>query len=474
MNKADFICGLKKLGVKPGTIVLLHSSLASLGSIEGGAEIVVDSFLEVLGSEGTLLVPAFGNLGIIPEILKRKPGAITSPCPVGTLCGIGPAVEELFKDHWVPDSPHGENTPFARLSQMGGYICLLGVDQDRNTALHGVEAQLKLAYLGDVTKNFKLPDGREITKTWHYYPGPHRDFIGLDHRFLADGAMNIERIGDAQVRLIDAKKMLDLALQYGMEDPAFVLCDNPGCADCIEQRAALYKDRMNCEAFKLSASSRLAGRYIPEMVENLKASGIEYVEFDYIQGRAWFLRTPEQLALDVAELQRSGITVSGGRVSVIPGNLEKLIAAAKSADIKRISVPSVAAVAQIESLRQAGFEVLLVNQPCQNSLEVAQVARDCQSLVAFNSANFVQAGEAPFGAYRNSRFIKIIGQLDVNDCLYDGRVTRLAQGNGEIKEMVSILRCRNFSGFMVLGGGVIYPADLKTAATDFRNILDKM
>src|SRR5580704_5852962 len=51
------VTDLVRLGVEPGSTVLLHSSLSSLGWVCGGARTVVDAMLEVLGGDGTLVVP---------------------------------------------------------------------------------------------------------------------------------------------------------------------------------------------------------------------------------------------------------------------------------------------------------------------------------------------------------------------------------------------------------------------------------
>jgi aminoglycoside 3-N-acetyltransferase len=43
--------------VKPGDILLVYSSLSSLGWVNGGAEAVVLALPDVLGETGTLVVP---------------------------------------------------------------------------------------------------------------------------------------------------------------------------------------------------------------------------------------------------------------------------------------------------------------------------------------------------------------------------------------------------------------------------------
>jgi hypothetical protein len=93
----------------------------------------------------------------------------------------------------------------------------------------------------------------------------------------------------------------------------------------------------------------------------------------------------------------------------------------------------------------------------------------------FNPANFVRAGEMPFlQSWKLGRFIKTAQQLDIVDMTWDERYTTLAGGNAEVKELVSIVRCHNFSGFMTLGGGGSYPGTLTEAVADFTELLDTM
>ena len=65
LTQSEIQQSLKDLGLGPGDHVLVHSSLSSLGPVEGGAVTVVDAFLDVLSPEGTLVVPTFGDFGAI-------------------------------------------------------------------------------------------------------------------------------------------------------------------------------------------------------------------------------------------------------------------------------------------------------------------------------------------------------------------------------------------------------------------------
>ena len=479
MNRKEIADGLKALGLKKGSIVLLHSSFLSLGKVENGPGEVIKAFLDVIGKKGTILVPAFGQLGVLVEEVKHLPGAIVSSCPPGCVAAYGPAAKELCKDHWKAETAHGKGTPYTRLADKGGFICLLGVDQDRNTSLHSIEALLELPYLRTVTRTFKNPNGKEVTQSYKFFPGPHRDFIGLDRILLDSGAMTIRRIGNAQVRLIDSARMFDILLATGRDCPDLVLCDNPECADCVRQHAAIYAAEMAHEEFQLTVSSGLAGRYIPEMIENLKRQGIGRIELDYLQGKICAALPPEKLEASVRELKAEGIEVTGIRLPAIPDEPEKLAEKLRQAEINRVIMPLQGSAKAAKALKKAGLSVSLYNI-AQTAKSAAQEFAGILKTVpdacfSFNAANFVKVGEMPFlYSYRAGRFSKITGQLDVADCTWDGTPAALARGNAEIKELVSILRCRNFSGYCCLGGGSVYPGDLNEAAVNFRILLKSM
>ena len=56
-TKQQIVGALRNLGVSQGTILLVHSSLSSMGRVDGGANTVIDALLEALGPDGTLLMP---------------------------------------------------------------------------------------------------------------------------------------------------------------------------------------------------------------------------------------------------------------------------------------------------------------------------------------------------------------------------------------------------------------------------------
>jgi aminoglycoside 3-N-acetyltransferase len=74
------VADLRNLGVAPGDLLFVHSSLRSVGPVAGGAASVVAALEEAIGPEGLLLMPSF-NL-----VAERRPETwnhATTPATTG-------------------------------------------------------------------------------------------------------------------------------------------------------------------------------------------------------------------------------------------------------------------------------------------------------------------------------------------------------------------------------------------------------
>ena len=66
----DIITDLHNLGLASGDHIAVSVSYGKMGNIEGGPLTVLNSLLEVIGSEGTLMMPTYHYLGT-PSHLRR-------------------------------------------------------------------------------------------------------------------------------------------------------------------------------------------------------------------------------------------------------------------------------------------------------------------------------------------------------------------------------------------------------------------
>ncbi|WP_428955426.1 aminoglycoside N(3)-acetyltransferase [Streptomyces sp. cg35] len=175
VTRASLACDLRALGVEAGEILLVHSSLSSLGWVNGGQAAVVQALLDALGDDGTLVVPAHSgdltdpalwsdppvpadwwetvratmpgydprttpsrSVGVIPEAVRSWPGALRSAHPQTSFAALGPRAAEIVEGH-APDCRLGERSPLARLEERGARVLMLGAGYGACTGFHLAE-----------------------------------------------------------------------------------------------------------------------------------------------------------------------------------------------------------------------------------------------------------------------------------------------------------------------------------------------
>ncbi len=175
-DEEDLVADLRRLGVEPSGVLLVQSSLRSVGPVVGGAETVVRALRRVLGPDGTLVaytatpensvssplyraatagldpagverfrgrMPAFDPLetpcsptmGRLAETVRTTPGALRSSHPQTSFAALGPEAARIVGSHPL-ESHLDDASPLGRLYEANATALLVGIPGSLCTPYH--------------------------------------------------------------------------------------------------------------------------------------------------------------------------------------------------------------------------------------------------------------------------------------------------------------------------------------------------
>jgi aminoglycoside 3-N-acetyltransferase len=253
-TRRDLAAGLADLGVLRGDVLLVHSSLRSLGWVPGGSVAVVQALLDAVGEEGTLVVPTqtaensdpsgwsrppvptewwpviraetpgfdpartpSQGMGAIPEQVRTWPGARRSAHPQTSFAALGRLAEEVVAVHDL-DSQCGERSPLATLERLGARILLLGAGFGSCTAFHLAEYRVPGA--APVTTHgaaVLTPGGGRQWVTFEDLDLDEDDFERIGAHLLGTGLASTARVGAATSHLVPLRDAVAVAQEWMAE-----------------------------------------------------------------------------------------------------------------------------------------------------------------------------------------------------------------------------------------------------------------
>lgn len=248
---------LKKIGVQRGMVLMVHSSLSSLGWVSGGAVAVIYALEEVLGEEGTLVMPTHSGdlsnpedwqnppvpqtwcqtikdtmpafnpeltptrkMGLIPETFRKQKNVLRSNHPQLSFAAYGKYSEYITGSHELPYSL-GEGSPLARMYELGGYVLLLGVDHGNNTSIH--LAEYRASYPSKKLIKSEAPiieNGLRVWKSFNEINLDADDFDTIGKVFESERKDLVKKgsAGYAEAILCPQRELIDYAVIWMNEN----------------------------------------------------------------------------------------------------------------------------------------------------------------------------------------------------------------------------------------------------------------
>jgi aminoglycoside 3-N-acetyltransferase len=243
----------RRAGVRSGMAVMVHASLSGLGYLPNGPYDVIHALLDLVGPQGTLLVPTHSgqltdpadwrnppvpaewiepiraamepfdpastpvrNRGLLPEFVLRMPGVHRSPHPLNSVAAIGAGAARFTATHPLDES-EGVGSPCHTLYESNGHVLLLGVGLDACTALHTAEFLADSPYLVESRMNVLV--GRNEFRRLRKYPGTSAYFEKLRPILKASGALTELSLGVYPITLVALAPAVEAALTHMKTDP---------------------------------------------------------------------------------------------------------------------------------------------------------------------------------------------------------------------------------------------------------------
>lgn len=207
-------------------------------------DLFVSAFQEVLGPEGTLVLPAFSYsyprdevfdpassepkaMGLLTERLWRAPGVARSLDPIFSVIALGRSAAELTAG--TPADCFGPDSIWARMSEADGVFCNIGLGS-HSTFIHHVEQQLGVDYrYPKLFKGTTIVDGEPRETEISYFvrdldePRHTPYFMRLDRAGRAHGSVEAAAVGRGEINLVRARTM-EREIRAGLErDPEFLV-----------------------------------------------------------------------------------------------------------------------------------------------------------------------------------------------------------------------------------------------------------
>lgn len=266
-GRTDLVNGLKQTGLCRGDIVFFQISHINLGSLEcGGFELKANELLcsamrEVIGSEGTLLLPTYSlafyrnadfDVKTTPSIegawssslefleyFRHLPEVVRSADPIFSVAGLGPQAEQLLTQ--LPNTSYGNDCLYERLLKAGAKISGIGVGLAEASFIHYVEESLgvpfryKKLFTGRIAQNGKLAKQGWILSVPIQAANGRPNGSYVEQVARSEGRCRVAQVGLGELVTIDCRSFYELLTREIARDPWITAQGPAGCPVELEK-----------------------------------------------------------------------------------------------------------------------------------------------------------------------------------------------------------------------------------------------
>lgn len=250
--RKDLLALLKRLKVQKGDTIIMHVALSSFGFLIGGEQSLIQTIIDYIGEEGTLVMPSqtvnISNpksweyppvpeewqddirdsiypydpgktpvddmLGVVARYFSTYKGTKRSSHPLYSFCAYGRKADEIISKHDY-NFGFGTDSPLGKLYDLNAKVLMIGTDCDSNTSIHLAENFLDREVIYE-----SAPVIVENEKKWIEFKNIeldiYDDFPIIEEEFKKKYAntINTEKLYNGEAMYFSMRECVDFSKEY--------------------------------------------------------------------------------------------------------------------------------------------------------------------------------------------------------------------------------------------------------------------
>jgi len=261
-SKLDSVLGntLRNNDGNSPDVLFVHSSLSRCGYLKPGATGLLQSLQQ---NCETLCLPTHtycyavdgqiqtydpkttpSKIGHTTNQFWKMPGVLRSLHPTHSLAALGPAAEEICRDHMACETACGSDTPYQRLIQLDAAVLMFGATMNTYTLFHCAEDEANCSYLYEPEPyEFQVKDYDGTvhrTRLYRQDMSTLRRFVSMRDELRQEGLLRVIPFGMNELLFIPSSKRVHEYTVGKLRENELHLVDHSA-------RASLNGERKECQ-----------------------------------------------------------------------------------------------------------------------------------------------------------------------------------------------------------------------------------
>jgi len=255
ISKADIMAALRAVGVARGQVIYLQTDLSIPGRLTGirtreaFSRTYFDALFEIIGDEGTLVVPTYTTqvarydldfvlekttttMGTFPEFVRRLPESLRSLHPVHSFSAVGRHRETICANNGASD--FGWGSPLHRMLDLDTRIVTIGLESGYVVGnVHLMEVLYGVPYVYNKLLKWRpVVNGQKVDRDFfcsarNLNLDARRELTLLAERVHARHGIASSPLGGAMVYMADYRHVFDEGMRLLHENPYGFLAGRP-------------------------------------------------------------------------------------------------------------------------------------------------------------------------------------------------------------------------------------------------------